>query len=65
MNKIKEFVGNHKKAIIIAGATVGVLGLGVVAYKLKFNGKQAIEAIAEVSEAVDPEVVVETITNNI
>ena len=56
MEKIKNFIANHKKAIII-GTAVVVTAVGAIAYKLHLNKTQAMEAIAEVGEEIGQEVI--------
>lgn len=59
MGKIKEFVENHKKAIIIGGVVVGTAIGAVIAYKLHLNKTKLIEDVAEAGENV-AEAVIDT-----
>jgi len=52
MEKIKEFFTNHKKAIIISTVVVVAVAVGAIAYKLKLDKTQVLEAIADVGEEV-------------
>lgn len=55
MSKMKAFLKEHKKAIIIGTAVVVTATVGVIAYKLHVNKTEALEAIADVAEELNPE----------
>lgn len=62
MEKIKNFVTNHKKAIVIGAVIVGTVAVGAIAYKLHMDNVEVLEKIADVAEEID-QTVVEAATN--
>lgn len=58
MEKMKEFVAAHKKAIVIGTVVVGAVVTGVIVYKLKI--KPNFEAALEAGETA--EILAETAT---
>jgi len=62
MEKIKNFITEHKTAIVIGAVVIGTAAAGAIAYKLHLDKTEVLTAIADVTEEVDQSVV-DTITN--